>query len=80
MSATPTPAITIDRRGTVSPTVLWVELRDELLGIVREPTALFFSVLMPASSAQTRPARAACQSARPCSRRSARSASSARQC
>ena len=24
-----------------------MEVRDELLGIVREPTALFFSVLMP---------------------------------
>lgn len=46
MSAT-TPTITIDRRSTVSPTVLWVELRDELLGVVREPAALFFSVLMP---------------------------------
>lgn len=46
MSAT-TPTITIDRRSTVSLTVLWVEVRDELLGVVREPTALFFSVLMP---------------------------------
>lgn len=27
--------------------LLWVELRDELLGIVREPTALFFSIAMP---------------------------------
>jgi len=28
-------------------TVLRVEVRDELLGVLREPTALFFSVLMP---------------------------------
>ncbi|HEX7099019.1 MAG TPA: ABC transporter permease [Acidimicrobiia bacterium] len=26
---------------------MWLEIRDELLGILREPTALFFSVLMP---------------------------------
>ena len=31
----------------VTPAVVWVELRDELLGVVREPTALFFSLLMP---------------------------------
>jgi ABC-2 type transport system permease protein len=46
MTAT-TPAIDLDRRSTISPTVLWVEVRDELLGVVREPAALFFSVLMP---------------------------------
>lgn len=42
-----TPTITADRRSTVSVPVLWIELRDELLGVVREPAALFFSVLMP---------------------------------
>src|SRR5690606_10320357 len=26
---------------------MWLEIRDELVGILREPTALFFSVLMP---------------------------------
>ena len=31
----------------MNPTIFRVEVRDEILGIVREPAALFFSVLMP---------------------------------
>lgn len=31
----------------MTPRIFAVEVRDELLGILREPTALFFSVLMP---------------------------------
>ncbi len=46
MSAT-TTTFPSDRHGLADPRVLWVEVRDELLGVVREPTALFFSVLMP---------------------------------
>lgn len=48
-AATPMSTTTADdtRRPAHSPAILWVELRDELLGILREPAALFFSVLMP---------------------------------
>ena len=43
---TPRPTTSVGRLRRFL-TVLAVELRDELLAIVREPTALFFSVVMP---------------------------------
>lgn len=47
-ATTPTGSTTTTRPDHVAPwMVLRVEVRDELLAIVREPASLFFSILMP---------------------------------